>query len=203
MVPRKSWQFDVQEGILVILQGNVLRISLAFFDRRSLQLRKNPGKAKIAHGLPFQTFRLGVLCNVSLTVLTAHGWNQISIYKQGAFGKLADTSRNHKPRLWLAVKRLKMLIWLIYNWIVHSIMKSRDFVIFQSRARFFTALSLGLGFQTRGSARILPFATPDYHPELSVICFIAAVTPSSDQFCESFRTLVACQLKGARSNVSV
>ena len=113
-------------------------------------------------------------CYVSLTVsycsrlesylfickLRAWFVSRLTIYEQGAFGKLADTSRNHKTRLWLTVKRLKMFIWLLYNWIVHSIMKFGDFVIFQSRAWFFTALSLGLGFSNKGlgESRILPFA---------------------------------------------
>ena len=33
---------------------------------------------------------------------------------------------------------------------VHYFMKSREFVIFQSRAEFFTALGLGLGFSNKG-----------------------------------------------------
>ena len=62
--------------------------------------RARSEKTQIAHGLPFQSFGPTVLRYVSLTVLTAHGWNQISLlrawfvsrltkYKQGAFGKLA------------------------------------------------------------------------------------------------------------------
>ena len=37
-------------------------------------------KTQIAHGLPFPSFRPAVLRYVSLTVLTAHGWNQISLF---------------------------------------------------------------------------------------------------------------------------
>ena len=57
-------------------------------------------------------------------------------------------------------------------------MKSWDFVIFQSRAQFFTALSLGLGFSNKGlgKSRILPSATLDYHPELSDIFYCCCRT---------------------------
>ena len=84
---------------------------------------------------------------------------------------------------------------------VHSIMKSQDFVIFQSRAQFFTALSLGLGFSNKGlcKSRILPLATPDYHPELSDIFYCCCRTV----FQPVLRALVVCQLKGVRTNMSV
>ena len=155
------------------LQHCWIMVSNTWISREHLPPARRE-KTQIAHGLLFQLFRPAVLRYVSLTVsycsrlesylfickLRAWFVSRLTIYEQGAFGKLADTSRNHKTRLWLTVKRLKMFIWLLYNWIVHSIMKFGDFVIFQSRAWFFTALSLGLGFSNKGlgESRILPFA---------------------------------------------
>ena len=53
-----------------------------------------------------------------------------------------------------------MLIWLIYNWRVHSIVKSRDFAIFQSRAWFSLHWVSASDFRTRGSASLGFYHSP-------------------------------------------
>ena len=110
---------------------------------------------------------------------------------------LADTSRNHKTWLWLA---------LIYNWRVHS-MKSRNFVIFvlhsvfhctESRARIFKQGAWQVSDLT---IRHPWFRLSPWVGKWCLLLLLLHCLPAS--FVSHWRRLVVCQLKGARSNVSI
>ena len=110
---------------------------------------------------------------------------------------LADTSRNHKTWLWLAV---------IYNWRVHS-MKSRNFVIFVLRSVFHCTESRARIFK-QGAWQVsdLTIRHPWFRlsPWVGKWCFLLLLLHClSASFVSHWRTLVVCQLKGACSNVSI